>query len=68
MIKSRRTMIWAVHARGAGVEKYINLGKSKERDHLEVIEVDRKIVIIDLTTIGWEITEWVYLAYNTEKW
>ena len=25
-------------------------------------------VIIDLKATGWERIEWIYLAYNTEKW
>jgi hypothetical protein len=41
----------------------------KERDHLEDLGVDGKILVrMDLKEIGWEVLDWINLAQDRDLW
>jgi hypothetical protein len=42
------------------------LGNLKERDHLEDMDLDGKMM--DLSEIGWEDVNWIHLAQDMNQW
>jgi len=43
-------------------------GKLRERDHLEELGVDGRIILkMDLQEVGWGM-DWIDLAQNRDKW